>query len=81
MKNFFKIDYDSHRNIGLDLLRAIAIGMVMLLHGNPLLPEYIVEKFRYFILDGVSIFFVLSGFLIGGIFIKLCEKQQKTQLI
>lgn len=63
------------RVIGLDILRSIAILLVMYLHGNSLLPKQIV---KYFILprpsiDGVSIFFVLSGFLIGGILLKIIE--------
>jgi peptidoglycan/LPS O-acetylase OafA/YrhL len=47
---------------GLDLLRAAAIGWVMVCHANSfdLLPR------DYFGWMGVDLFFVLSGFLIGG---------------
>lgn len=61
------------RIIGLDILRGIAILLVMYEHGTILLPPKIV---KYLMLprpsiDGVSIFFVLSGFLIGGILLKI----------
>jgi len=46
-----------HRNFGLDLLRAGAIIHL-------LLPLWILEVY------GVELFFVLSGFLIGGILIR-----------
>lgn len=74
------ISQDNKRNVGLDLLRSVAILMVMILHGNMLLPSYITEKISFFILDGVSIFFVLSGFLIGGIFIRSIEKENHHKL-
>ena len=59
------------RILGLDLMRAVAIILVLFHHGFtlfdfPFLP----------IPDGVDIFFVLSGFLIGGILIKTMEKQK-----
>lgn len=67
------------RIYGLDILRAFAIIFLMFEHGKFLLP---VKEFpnKYFfvfklILDGVSIFFVLSGYLIGGILIKTLENE------
>jgi peptidoglycan/LPS O-acetylase OafA/YrhL len=64
------------RIFGLDLMRAVAILVVMYMHGMFLLPE---STHRYYNLplpaiDGVSIFFVLSGFLIGGILLRTLEK-------
>lgn len=50
----------------------------MLGHGNYLLPEKLAKKCNLFVMDGVSIFFVLSGFLIGGILIKILEKEKCT---
>jgi peptidoglycan/LPS O-acetylase OafA/YrhL len=70
VKSFFNIDINSERNFGLDIVRAFAIFFVVLGHGNSLLPPPIKEYVSFFVLDGVSIFFVLSGFLIGVIFIK-----------
>jgi peptidoglycan/LPS O-acetylase OafA/YrhL len=60
------------RVFGLDALRAVAILLVIIGHGLQLLPGFsfianIADKFFYL---GVEIFFVLSGFLIGGILIK-----------
>ena len=54
--------------------------MVMLLHGNSYLPPVIGEIIGFFIIDGVSIFFVLSGFLIGGIFIKLLKRTHPKEI-
>lgn len=55
------------RNFGLDLIRTIAIGLVMISHLG-IQPEY-VGGLRIGQL-GVEVFFVLSGFLIGQILIK-----------
>ncbi|TNE30754.1 MAG: acyltransferase [Bacteroidetes bacterium] len=64
----------STRIFGLDLLRAFAILTVVYGHGNILLEhEFDKAKMNWFTFDGVSIFFVLSGFLIGGILIKQIE--------
>lgn len=68
--NAFGITFDSNRVFGLDILRAVAILCVIFGHGNLLLPA----KFHIVEYDGVSLFFVLSGFLIGGILIKELEK-------
>ena len=38
------------------------------------MPEARYKYINFFIFDGVSIFFVLSGFLIGGILIKLLKE-------
>ncbi len=62
----------NHKRIfGLDLLRATAILLVMLHHGFQLFPIPLPP-----VPDGVDIFFVLSGYLIGGILIKTIEKKQ-----
>jgi peptidoglycan/LPS O-acetylase OafA/YrhL len=60
-------------------VRALAIFFVVLGHGAHLLPEKV--KAFIFLLpfpDGVTVFFVLSGFLIGGILIKLLENEQAS---
>jgi peptidoglycan/LPS O-acetylase OafA/YrhL len=64
------------RRIGLDLLRAVAVGCVVVAHGLPLLfPAWNSERaiFRWFVSAGdvgVDIFFALSGYLIGVILLR-----------
>lgn len=74
MKNILKIDINPARIYGLDILRALAILFVVIGHGAYLMPEAKYKYINFFIFDGVSIFFVLSGFLIGGILINLLQK-------
>ncbi|MFM7078439.1 MAG: acyltransferase family protein, partial [Bacteroidota bacterium] len=70
------IKTNESRVFGLDLFRAIAIICVVLVHGGFLI-EKALPGFPYFsVPDGVELFFVLSGFLIGGILIRLVEKGQ-----
>lgn len=64
----------SSRIFGLDFLRALAILFVVLGHGALLLPESFKSLHRWIVFDGVSIFFVLSGYLIGGILIRNLEQ-------
>ena len=75
MNNIFKIEIDHKRIFGLDILRALAILFVIIQHGSSLLPDEIRYFYDLFVFDGVSIFFVLSGFLIGGILIKLINEK------
>ncbi|MGB5419615.1 acyltransferase family protein [Algibacter sp.] len=71
MNNLIKIDINPNRIFGLDILRAVAILFVVAGHGGNLVEYETYKYINYFIFDGVSIFFVLSGFLIGGILIKI----------
>ena len=57
------------RIYGLDVIRAFAILAVVYSHSLVFLPESIRGIAGLFDYDGVSVFFVLSGFLIGGILI------------
>jgi peptidoglycan/LPS O-acetylase OafA/YrhL len=71
------LDY-SKRTFGLDILRAIAIIDVVIIHGSFLL-EYTKTDFPWIrLIPGVSLFFVLSGFLIGSILINLFEKEKAS---
>lgn len=76
--SFFRLNTGHSRIFGLDLLRAIAILYVVFGHSAILVPEAYKDIIRKITLDGVAIFFVLSGFLIGGILIKIVEKEKPT---
>jgi len=66
----FKTDY-SKRIYGLDIFRAVAILLVVHGHGRWMLTGTFLEGFPWIRLtDGVELFFVLSGFLIGRILLK-----------
>ncbi|WP_460947391.1 acyltransferase family protein [Spirosoma daeguense] len=60
------------RKANLDLLRAIAILIVIIYHLSQYLPTLPTPVYKVFSLGnyGVDIFFVLSGWLIGGIFFR-----------
>jgi len=69
---------DSNRIFGLDILRAAAILFVLLSHSFPYAPQSFVTALSPYNLNGVSMFFVLSGFLIGGILIRALERDGAT---
>lgn len=65
-----------HRNriFGLELIRAVAVAAVLYSHCRDFLivtgrGEWLPEIF-----DGVDLFFVLSGFLIGGLLIEIAQR-------
>lgn len=68
------------RVVGLDILRAAAILTVVYGHGSLLLPDRFKGTYWKFVyLDGVSIFLVLSGFLIGGILLRIINTSEFTR--
>ena len=71
----WKLDIPPHRIFGLDLLRAIAILLVVFRHTGWIVPVRYQRYYNIIDVDGVSIFFVLSGFLIGSIIIKFFNKK------
>jgi peptidoglycan/LPS O-acetylase OafA/YrhL len=78
MKDIFRINTGHARVFGLDVLRFLAIIFVVFGHSAILVPKEFKPTIRIITLDGVAIFFVLSGFLIGGILLKVLEKQKPT---
>lgn len=78
MKNILRLNINSNRVYGLDILRALAIFFVVVAHAHSFLPAGLKQFSMALQYDGVAIFFVLSGFLIGGILIKLLEKERAS---
>ncbi len=62
------------RVAGLDLLRGIAIGLVMLRHAFP-------EPFAGAGVVGVVMFFALSGYLITGVLLRELEREGRVDLV
>ncbi len=66
---------NSERIFGLDIFRSVAIIFVVIVHGGFLLNNSFLADFPYIkMIDGVDMFFVLSGFLIGNILLKEINK-------
>ena len=65
-----------HQRIyGLDILRAIAILTILYFHAYGIIGSHFnLVSYSALVPDGVALFFVLSGFLIGSILIKTINK-------
>jgi len=75
--NLLKIELSQNRVYGLDILRALAILFVVFEHGTYIFSDCTTKRImELLVFDGVSIFFVLSGFLIGGILIRTIETKE-----
>ena len=72
---------EKNRIFGLDIMRTFAILAVMFGHSIFFLPTSIKDQLHAFVIDGVNIFFVLSGFLIGGILIRDFEKKKTIKVL
>ncbi len=73
---FFQFEEKKERIFGLDIIRFFAILFVLIGHSENLLPEKLKIYNTYFYTDGVNIFFVLSGFLIGKNLIENIKNNQ-----
>lgn len=79
--NVFRLrpNYGS-RVFGLDLMRALAIIFVVNVHGGWILDKANTHFPWIRFIDGVDLFFVLSGFLIGGILINIFQNTESLKL-
>jgi peptidoglycan/LPS O-acetylase OafA/YrhL len=75
--DIFKIDLDATgRTFGLDIMRAVGILTVMEEHSFHLIADYVPHGVVFIpYMDKISFFFVLSGFLIGNIIMKLYNRE------
>lgn len=70
------MDKTANRVFGLDLLRALAIICVVYQHGYFLVEKQFSQPaYLSLVLDGVTMFFVLSGFLIGRILLRTFTRE------
>lgn len=83
LRRLFSIEIDySSRIYGFDIMRGIGVLIVVIAHGRSKFEHYLnistfISVLGFWLMD---LFFVLSGFLIGSILIKLYEKQQQFSL-
>lgn len=84
IKKAFQFNFDSSKRIvGLDIYRSAAILLVLFAHflqvfsEDSLIVNFIYNFSGYI---GVELFFVLSGFLIGGILVNINERSENFNL-
>lgn len=68
------------RIFGLDIFRSLAIILVLFVHTKGLLPFSFPHIINEHLPDGVDLFFVLSGYLIGFQLISLFEKKDQFSI-
>ncbi len=78
-------DLQMSRSFGLDFLRSIAITLVIIEHLSWFLLTYIqpnvLHSFTFIGLFGVELFFILSGFLIGNIVLRIKFENLRSDLL
>jgi len=67
--------HGSARIFGLDVMRAVAILWVVVSHGDDLLAAHWPARPGISGFDGVDLFFVLSGHLVGGLVLRAFERR------
>lgn len=74
---------EARRDAGLDLLRAMAIFMVIVYHVIQMSPRPMPDLMRLATIGehGVDLFFVLSGWLIGGLYWREQERYGNVQIM
>ncbi len=78
---FLEIKTDlPNRNFGLDVMRSIGVFMVLAGHSVHFFESYTpkVHVISHFVINGVELFFALSGFLIGRMLMKQFSKPDVT---
>lgn len=79
LKSWFKLDI-SGRNFGWDVMRAVAILLVLGSHAFHIIANHVPKSIsNIFLPDGVDIFFVLSGFLVGRIWFTMVQQSQNIE--
>lgn len=72
----FHIDFKPEKRVlGLDIFRAISIFLVLKVHANLILQQYWPKLGAAIGISGPELFFVLSGYLIGQIFMTRISSQ------